>query len=207
VVASRSRQRAALRAPRAGVKYKTRIEHRTWGVDEVAAQMYQRLRSIDEESKDARDPKDRTSYAKRFLFDRCSTIIEESLKRANIKSRRITDENRQRFLQALGTLPRKAEKRVVYKLSPKALVTLNTSERQTESCSAAEIRRGNKTIFYSSGCETTLQDEQREFFREVEDPDGDFVKGRSRIENRQDFRTPANLAIADATPERSSCAS
>ena len=85
------------------------------------------------------------------------------------KSERITDENRQKFWQALGTLRRKAAKRVVYKLSPRALVQMNTGDRQDESCSAAELRRGSKTVFYTPGCESALVDEQREFFREVDD--------------------------------------
>jgi type III restriction enzyme len=184
------------------VRFKTRIKHKTWTVEEVAEQMFQRLKSIDEESKDADDPQERTQYAKKFPLEKCEAIVRESLKRAKVKSGKITDENRQKFLQALGTLRRKVAKRVVYKLSPQALVTLNTRERQAESCSAAELRRGSKTVFYAPGCENMLADEQKEFFREVEDPDGDFVNGRVRIDNSIDFKTPANLAIADATPER-----
>ncbi|HXG47582.1 MAG TPA: hypothetical protein VNO52_08155, partial [Methylomirabilota bacterium] len=87
--------------------------------------------------------------------------MRESLKRAKIKNGRVTDDNRQKFLQALGTLRRKSAKRVVYKLLPKALVTLNTGERQAESCSAAELRRGTKRVFYPPGCEATLEDEQK----------------------------------------------
>jgi type III restriction enzyme len=183
-------------------RFKTRIQHKTWSVEEVAEQMFQRLKSIDEESKEAEDPQDRTSYAKRFPLEMCEEVIRESLKRVKITTGRITDENRQKFLQALGTLRRKSAKRVLYKLSPKALVALNTCERQAESCSAAELRRGTKTVFYAPGCEATLADEQREFFREVEDPDGDFLAGRLQISNSNDFRTPANLVIADARPER-----
>ena len=97
---------------------------------------------------------------------------------------------------------RKAAKRVVYKLSPKALVLMNTGNRQDESCSAAELRRGSKTVLYAPGCEATLVEDQREFFREVHDEDGDFVKGRVVIEKSADFKTPANVVIADATPER-----
>jgi len=182
--------------------FKTRLRHKTWGVEEVAEQMFQRLKSIDEESKEAEDPEDRTSYAKKFPLETCEQIVRESLKRAKITTGRITDENRQKFLQALGTLRRKSAKRVLYKLFPQALVTVNTSERQAESCSAAELRRGSKTVFYAPGCEATLADEQREFFREVEDPDGDFLAGRQQIGNRSDFKTPANLVIADARPER-----
>lgn len=184
------------------VKFMTTIQHKTWTAEEVAEEMYHRLKSIDMESADAKDPKDRTNYAKKFPLEKCQEIVEASLKRLKTKSGKVTDENRQRFLQALGTLRRKEAKRVVYKLSPKALSTMNTATRQVESCSAAELRRGSKTVFYTPGCESTLADEQKEFFREVEDPDGDFRGGQEMIGKAADFKTPVNLAIADATPER-----
>ncbi len=184
------------------VKFKTTIQHKTWTVEEVAEQMYQRLKSIDDESKDAEDPKDRTSYAKKFPRPKCEEIVAASLKHAKIKTGKITDDNRQKFLQSLGTLRRKAAKRVVYKLSPKALAPVNTATRQVESCSAAELRRGSKTVFYVPGCESTLVDEQKEFFREVVDEDGDFVTGRVKILKSSLFKTPANLVLVDAKPER-----
>ena len=68
------------------VKFRTVIQHRTWTVEEVAEQMFQKLKSIDEESKDADDPKDRTSYAKRFTLAKCEEIVRASLKRAKISS-------------------------------------------------------------------------------------------------------------------------
>jgi type III restriction enzyme len=184
------------------IKFKTKILHKTWTAEDVAFQMYNRLVSIDEESKDADDPKDRTSYSKKFPLERCQEIVRESMKRAKNRTGRITDENRQKFLQALGTLRRKAAKRVIYKLSPKALVCINTSERQAESCSAAEIRRGSKTVYYAPSSEKTLLDDQIEFFHEVEDEDGDYVLGRELIANDNDLKTPANLVIADMKPER-----
>ncbi|NCY21242.1 hypothetical protein EBX31_04700 [bacterium] len=184
------------------VRFKTTIQHKTWTVEEVAEQMYQRLRSIDDESKDAKDPKDRTSYAKKNPRSKCEEIVAASVKRAKIKSDKITDDNRQRFLQSLGTLRRKAAKRVVYTLSPRALAVVNTSARQAESCSAAELRRASKAVFYVPGCEKTLVDEQKEFFREVIDDDGDFVSGRIAITQSNSFKTPVNLVIADAKPER-----
>ncbi len=184
------------------VKFKTTILHKTFTVAEVAEQMFQRLKSIDEESKDAEDPKDRTNYATKFPLDKCEAIVQASLKEAKIKNGKITDDNRQRFLQALGTLRRKSAKRVVYKLAPKALRPMTTADRQDESCSAAEIRRGSKTVFFLSGCEASLSDEQKEFFREVADEDGEFNSGRVVVPNGADFKTPANLVIADAQPER-----
>lgn len=184
------------------VRFKTTIQHKTWTVEEIAEQMYQKLKAIDEESKDEDDPKDRTKYAKAFPLAKCEEIVTASLKRAKIKAWKVTDENRQRFWQSLGTLRRKEAKRVVYKLSPRALTPVSTATRQVESCSAAELRRGSKTVFYVPGCESTLVDEQKEFFREVEDPDGDFRGGREEVTRGADFKTPVNLVIADATPER-----
>lgn len=184
------------------VRFKTTIQHKTWTVEEIAEQMYQRLKSIDDESKDAEDPKDRTSYAKKFPRSKCEEIVAASLKHAKIKSGKITDDNRQKFLQSLGTLRRKAAKRVVYRLSPKALSPVSTATRQVESCSAAELRSGRKTVFYVPGCESTVVDEQKEFFREVMDEDGDFVTGRVPITKSSLFKTPANLVIVDAKPER-----
>lgn len=184
------------------VKFDTTIRHKVWTVEEIAEQMYQKLKAIDEESADAEDPQERTSYSKRFPVEKCEAIITESLKRAGITGGRITDDNRQKFWQALGTLRRKTAKRVVYKLSPKALVLKNTRERQDDSCSAAELRRGSKTVFVTPGCSDTLDEEQRQFFEEVMDEDGEFLNGRVLIERSADFRTAANLVIADATPER-----
>jgi type III restriction enzyme len=183
-------------------KFNTAIQHKTFSVEEVAYRIFNALKVIDQESADAENAEDRTQYAKRFTLEKCEEIVEESLRRANITSGRITDDNRQKFLQALGTLRRKSAKRVVYKMSAQDLITVSTTQRQADSCSAAEIRRASKTVYYTEGCEETLPDEQKEFFKEVQDPDGEFRAGREEVGNPLNFKTPANFAIADATPER-----
>ncbi|PJR92418.1 hypothetical protein CN878_22245 [Ochrobactrum sp. 695/2009] len=185
-----------------GTTFKAVIEHKTWSATDVARQMYERLRGIDEESKDAEDPDDRTFYASRFPVEECEKIVVESLKRANVTSGRVIDANRQRFMQALGTLRRKAAKRVVYKTQAGDLRTLSTSERPSDSVSAAELRRGSKTIFFTDQSAAKVSDEQREFFDEATDPDGDFTQGQVPVANPFDFKTPLTFVIADATPER-----
>ncbi len=186
---------------RAHTKFTTRIQHRTYTSEEVAEEMYQRLKSIDDESKDAKDRKDRTKYAKKFPLEKCRQLVEASLKRAKIRSGKVTEENRQKFKAALGTLVRRGAKRVVYRLKAKSLVALSTKERQSDSCSAAELRRKDKTVFFGPGCEQTLLDEQVEFFREIQDPDGPFSGAAVPVANSFDFKTPLNLAIADAGNE------
>ena len=183
-------------------KFKTKLEHKTYSLEEVAEHMYRALQRIDEESRDAPDPKDRTQYLKKFPLDRCLEIVKSSAKRARIRSGKITEENRQKILQALGPLRRKSAKRVVYKLTPNALNFFSTRERPAISVSAAELRRGDKTVFFTPDCEKTLSDEQRDFFNAVKDQDGDYRAGSKPIANSHDFKTPCNMVIADGTPER-----
>ena len=182
-------------------KFKTTLEHKTHSFEDVAEEMYRRLQSIDEESKDVPDPKDRTQYAKKFPFERCLEIVKASAERAKIKSGKITEENRQKILQALGPLRRKSAKRVVYKLTPNALRTFSTKERPAISVGAAEVRRGDKTVFYTPDCEKTIPDEQQDFFNAVKDPDGDYRAGSALVANSHDFKTPCNMTIADSKPE------
>ena len=186
----------------AHTKFRTQIAHKTYSFAEVGEEMYRRLQTIDDESKDAEDPKDRTNYTRKFTRKRCLEIVKASATQAKITSGRITDENRQKILQALGPLRRKTAKRVIYRLTPSALTALTTRDRPAISCSAAELRRGDKTAFIPPDCDKTIPDEQLEFFREVEDQDGDFRAGREILTNTHDFKTPCNMAIADATPER-----
>lgn len=183
-------------------KFKTKLEHKTYSFEEVAEHMYHALQRIDEESKEATDPKDRTQYSKKFPFDRCLEIVKASAKHARIRSGKITEDNRQKILQALGPLRRKSAKRVVYKLTPHALKLLSTKERPAISVSAAELRRGDKTVFFIPDCEKTLPDEQKDFFNAVKDQDGEYRAGSKAVANSHDFKTPCNMVIADATPER-----
>jgi len=183
-------------------RFKTKVEHKTYSFEEVADEVYRRLQSIDEESKDAADPADRTQYSKRFPRERCLEIVKATARQAKIKTGRITEENRQKILQALGPLSRKSAKRVVYKLTPNALKAVSTKDRQAVSASAAELRREDKTVFFTPYTEETINDEQREFFNAIKDRDGEYRAGTEMVSNVHDFKTPCNMVIADATPER-----
>lgn len=185
-----------------GSTFKAVIEHGTWSIEDVAQQMFNRLRAIDEESKDAPDSEDRTSYASKFTLQFCRKLVRASLEKANVSTGRVIDANRQRFLQALGTLRRKSAKRVIYKIEAGNVKTLYTLQRPADSVSAAELRRGSKTIYHTEASADFIDDEQKEFFSEILDPDGDFHSGQVPVANPSDFKTPLNFAIADATPER-----
>ena len=109
----------------AHTKFKTQIAHKTYSFAEVGEEMYRRLQTIDDESKGAEDPEDRTNYTREFTRKRCLEIVTASATRAKITRGRITDENRQKILQALGPLRRKTAKRVIYKINAEGVNSLD----------------------------------------------------------------------------------
>ena len=70
----------------AHTNFKTQIAHKTYSFAEVGEEMYRRLQTIDDESKDAEDPKDRTNYTRKFTRKRCLEIVTASATRATITS-------------------------------------------------------------------------------------------------------------------------
>jgi type III restriction enzyme len=175
--------------------WKTKIRHQTYPPREIALHMYRRL----EEEQDPEDPNPemRTYYTDKFPVEKLEEIVKESLARAGMTE--ATDRERQKFLQALGTLRRKESQNVRYVLNPKPLRTISTRERQADSVSAAELRR-DKTYHFIDQTRQTLKEEQLEFFDEMAE-DGSGYKC-IRIANRHDFKTPLNAVIADSEPEK-----
>jgi type III restriction enzyme len=106
---------------------------------------------------------------------------------------------KQKFLRSLNTLWRKEAEYVRYTPIINRCFTLSTRQRQADSVSAAELRH-TKTVFCTDQTRTSLIDEQIEFFDEVSEPGSGYKY--VPIENRHDFKTPLNLAIADSDNER-----
>jgi type III restriction enzyme len=176
-------------------KWQTKIHHQTHTPLAIAMHMFRRLE--EEQDPDDPDPAMRTFYTDQFTVKKLEQIVKESLRRRGMKV--ATDNLRQKFLQALGPLRRKTSENVRYTLRPDCFKHLSTSRRQSDSVSAAELRR-DKIVFFTDQTRTSLKDEQLEFFDEVAEEGSPFR--RVPIRNRHDFKTPVNLAIADADPER-----
>lgn len=176
-------------------KWQTKLRHKTYSARRVAEEMYSRL----EEAQEPEDPdhKRRTAYTDKFPIDRLEKIVKESL--VKIGAKEATDSMKQKFLQSLGTLRRKASENVRYKIKVESYLTISTKQRQSDSVSAPELRN-TKTIFYTDLTRATLIDDQIEFFDEVTEP-GSGYKTIS-ISNRHDFKTVLNAVIADSDNER-----
>lgn len=183
-------------------RFQTELRHKTYSLEEIANDLYRRLRAIDDESREAPDSANRTNYTATFTPSRCLEIIKETATQAGITSGLITEQNRQRILGNIGPLGRKGSKRVVYRLNPNMLVPLSTRSRQAISVSASELSRGNRSIFITPETEATIPDEALDFFRAVNNPDGEYRAGYVSIDNVHDFKTSYNCAIADSNPER-----
>jgi type III restriction enzyme len=176
-------------------KWQTEIRHKTYTVEEVAAEMFARL----VEAEDAEDPSawPPGRYTKKFPVDVLQRIVAKSLKRVRMSV--ATDDAKQKFLQSLGTLRRKSSETVRYKAVATDLYSITTLDRPAESVSAAELRR-DKTLFFTRETRASLRDEQQEFFDEVIDPGALFR--RIEIANPRDLKSPVNAVIADAETER-----
>ncbi|MBT9132628.1 MAG: hypothetical protein DDT32_01441 [Syntrophomonadaceae bacterium] len=176
-------------------KWQTRLHHKTYTPCEIAEDMYRRLE--DAQDPDDPDPRMRTVYTDKFPIERLVEIVEYSLKRLNMSV--ATESMKQKFLQSLGTLRRKASENVRYTPQINRYFTVSTRQRQSDSVSAAELR-DTKTIFHIDQTRSTLIDEQVEFFDEVTEPGSGFKY--VFISNRYDFKTSLNGVIADSENER-----
>lgn len=176
--------------------WNTAVRRQVHTPEDVAWAMYEALRRLDMETGTLPDPALHTHYAKDYPFERLLNIVKRSLKGDTM----VSEKNKQRLLSAIGTARRPGSRRVRYDFSPKQLVNISTKDRPSDSVSAAVLRRGEKVLFYTEGSEDHIPDEEIEFFEEVVEQDSDFKKWEVR--NRHDYKTPLNLAIADAGPER-----
>lgn len=175
--------------------WKTTIRRKMYTPEEVAAQMYNTLEYLDMETSTLDDPNEHTSYSKEYPYERLLQIVKNSLKGDELVSER----NRQRLLSAIGTPWRAATKVVRYHFSPEQLYNINTKDRPVDHVSAAQLKR-DKVIFITEDTRSTLNEEQIEFFDEIKEPDSTFK--RFPVLNKYDFKTPLNMVIADAGPER-----
>lgn len=175
--------------------WRTKIRHRTYTPREVALHMYRRLE--EEQDPDDPNPEMRTYYTDKFPVKRLEKIVRDSLARAGMTE--ATDNERQKFLQALGTLRRKTSENVRYTLNPDCFKVISTRQRQADSVGAAELKR-DKRYYFTDQTRQSLKDEQLEFFDEVAEDGGEY-KGVFTA-NRHDFKTPLNAVIADSEPER-----
>lgn len=180
-------------------KKKTLVKYKMFSVDEITEQLHNRFKSIDMETSETDNP---TKYTEKYSSDWLKKLICNSLERIGETGSQVSDENRQKLYQAFGVLHRPAAKAVRYKMSPKALVEIKTSDRKKNSAGFASIKRGDATIFWDDHSKNLSDEEVVSFLRELEEDESLPRSATEKIENVYNFKTPLNIVIADHKPER-----
>ena len=171
-------------------QWKTKIKHKTYSTHEVAEVMFQRF-------EDLSDDDDRKFYIKKFPVEKLEEIVKKSLKETGNKV--ITENMRQKFLQSLGTLQRKAAQVVRYDFKSTNYYPVATTERPQESASASDLKN-DKTLFYTSKTKENMPDEYKEFYEEAIEEGAGFKC--AKVANHYDFKSPLNAVVADHDNER-----
>lgn len=180
-------------------KKKTLVRYKMFSIDEIAEQLHNRFKSIDMETAETENP---TNYAEKYNLAWLINMLRNSLDRIGESSDQISDENRQRIYQAFGVIHRAAAKAVRYRMSPKALVEVNTKDRNGNSIGYAAIKRGDATIFYDDLTLKLSDEESLNFLKDLEEDESRPVSAMEKVENVYNFKTPLNLAISDHKSER-----
>ena len=176
-------------------RWDTKLEHETYTPREVAIEMYNRLDEL--QDPDNPDIKLRTMYTDKLPIKKLEKIVKKSL--SNLKVKKATESMKQTFLRSLNVLKRKGSGYARYTPIANMYFAINTEKRQPDSASAVELKH-TKTIFYTDQTGSNLSDEQVEFFKEVTQPGSGFKC--IKVDNRYDFKTPLNIAIADSDNEK-----
>jgi len=178
---------------------KTLVKYKMFSIDEIAEQLHNRFKSIDMETADTDNP---TNYAEKYNLDWLKKLIRNSLDRIGESRDQISDDNRQRLYQAFGVIHRPAAKAVRYRMSPKALVEVKTSNRKRNNVGFASIKRGESSVFWDDLTLKLSDEENINFLKELEKDDSRPVSAIEKIDNTYNFKTPLNLVISDHKPER-----
>ncbi len=170
-----------------------------FSIDEIAEQLHNRFKSIDMETADTENP---TNYAVKYDLGWLKKLIRQSLDKIDESGDQVSDENRQKIYQAFGVIHRAAAKAVRYRMSPKAVVEVNTKDRKRNSVGYAAIKRGDSTLFIDDLTSKFSDEESLNFINDLEADETRPVSALEKIDNTFNFKTPLNLAISDHKPER-----
>jgi len=178
----------------------TLIEYNTYTVDEVVNKIYEEFRTREWEGKVLKLPEG--EYTKNNLppLETLKKIIRASMEKVGIKGDRLVEKNRQKILQAFGTLLRKKGKTVINVRKAKTPEPVYTTEMDKETVAVGNLRH-NATVFYSSDYKIELEEEAKDILKEVID-DESFLKSSEKEINQYLLKTPLDIVFTKGEPER-----
>jgi len=172
---------------------KTLIEFKMYSVEEVAQDVFNRLLIFDQEAG--------THYSEQFPKEKITEIIRESLKRIKDESGKVSEANRNQTLAAFGVIRRKGTKSLRLKIEAQELIKINTREIGKNSLGVGSLRR-DSTVFYDDYSMSLGEAADRNLLKELEEDESLPRSALIKVENKYNFKTPLNVALASYEPER-----
>lgn len=127
-------------------------------------------------------------------------IIRTSMDRRGIKGDRLVEKNRQRILQAFGTLLRKKGKTIINVRKVSNPTPILTESMDRESLAVGNLRHG-ATVFYTDNFENEITGEVKDILIEVK-KDESLPKSAEKEINQFLFKTSLNIVFTQGEPER-----
>jgi len=171
---------------------KTLIEFKMYSVEEVAHDVFNRLLVYDQEAG--------TDYCTQFPKRKISDIIRKSLELIEDKTGKLIQANRNQTVAAFGVIRRPGAKRLRFKIEAQDLKKMDTNKIKTN-LGVGSLRR-DCTVFWDDYSITSSEASDRKLLKELEEDEGLPRSAFIKVENKYNFKTPLNVALASYEPER-----
>jgi len=169
------------------------ITHKMYSVEEVAEDIFNRLYWFDQDAG--------TKYSEEWTKERIVKIIKQSLQERNDKTGRVSEENRQKTLQAFGVIGRKSS--TFPRIVPKSKEPYKISTRKINKNSVGVVAlRCDSTVFYDDYSMSLGEAVDRKLLKELEEDESLPRSAVIKVKNKYNFKTPLNVALASYKPER-----
>jgi len=188
----------------------TYITYKMYSIDEVAQDIWNRLKVFDLE--------EGTTYSKKFSKERIKKILKNSLDKIDWDEDTVTEENYRKALQAFGVIKRKKAKTLRFEIKAEELRRLSTKDLKKTSLGIGSFRRG-ASVFFDEDSLSKSSEEDVAVLKELI-KEGIVYKIRKKgklevegeikntgvllfkIANKFDFKTPLNVVFTHSEAER-----
>jgi len=172
---------------------KTLIEFKMYSVGEVAHDVFNRLLIFDQDAE--------TDYSTQFSKKKIVAIVRKSLERIGEKADKLSETNRNQTLASFGVIRRKGAKSLRFEIEAQDLVKTSTKEINKNSLGVGSLRR-DSTVFWDDYSMSLGEAADRKLLKELEEDESLRRSSLIKVENKYNFKTPLNVALASYEPER-----
>lgn len=182
------------------ISKQTLVEYNSYTIDEIVNKIYEEFKTREWEGKVLRLPEG--EYTKNQLPSKqiIKNIIRKSMQKRGIKGNLLTEKNRQKILQAFGTLLRKKGKTVINVRRVNTPEKISTSEMDKESMSIGNLRR-DCSVFFTDNYMNEILLENKDILEEVIN-DENLTRSAVKQKNPYLFKTPQDVVFSKSKPER-----